>query len=155
MLAAWAVEQHPDDEVTPADLLSAAAWHLDQAGDTEAGLSMHRQAVDAEGMTTPAAACTLHAALLEAGHLEEARQVAEDLRRSHPRIVDFATMAENFELAGDLEQAHRWVNMGLNRLDLGSATDRDPEDYEIIELLDVRRRIRGALGFPPDDLDDD
>src|SRR3954451_15045415 len=33
-LSEWAAETNPDDEVTPADLLSAAGWHLDQAGDT-------------------------------------------------------------------------------------------------------------------------
>jgi hypothetical protein len=63
-LTAWATEQHPDDEVSPADLLSAAAWHLQQAGDTEPALELYRRAVAAEGTTTPDARCLLSAALL-------------------------------------------------------------------------------------------
>jgi hypothetical protein len=153
-LSEWAAETNPDDEVTPADLLSAAGWHLDQAGDTEAALTLHRQAVAAEGATTPDARCLLHAALLQAGRLDEARQVADDLRRARPRIIDFAAMAETFELVGDLQQAHRWAAMGVNRLDLTATVDAADDDYEIVTLLDTRRRIREALGFPPDELDE-
>jgi tetratricopeptide (TPR) repeat protein len=154
MLAEWAAETNRDDEVTPADLLSAAGWHLDQAGDTEAALDLYRRAVAAEGTTTPDARCLLHAALLQAGRLDEARQVADDLRRARPRIIDFAAMAETFELVGDLQQAHRWAAMGVNRLDLTATVDAADDDYEIVTLLDTRRRIREALGFPPDELDE-
>jgi tetratricopeptide (TPR) repeat protein len=153
-LAEWAAKTNRDDEVTPADLLSAAGWHLDQAGDTEAALDLYRRAVAAEGTTTPDARCLLHAALLQAGRLDEARQVADDLRRARPRIIDFAAMAETFELVGDLQQAHRWAAMGVNRLQLTAAVDAADDDYEIVTLLDTRRRIREALGFPPDELDE-
>ena len=152
-LVAWAQGSNPDDEVTPADLLSAAGWHLDQAGDTEAALALHRQAVAAEGTTTPDARCTLHAALLEAGRPDEARQVADDLRHARPRIIDLAAMAENFALVGDFEQAHRWAAMGVNRIDWDALAD-EADDYEVIGLLNIRRRIRRALGFPPDELDE-
>ena len=151
-LTAWAAEEHPDDEVSPADLVSAAAWHLEQAGDTEPALTMYRRAVAAEGTTTPDARCLLHAALITAGQLDEAREVADDLRRSGPRIVDIAHMAEVFELHGDLKQAHRWVAMGVTRLDLAAGSEL-PEDYEVEVLLNARRRVRQALGFPPDNLD--
>jgi hypothetical protein len=151
-LVSWAEQPHPDDEATPADLLSAAAWHLDQAGDSEQGLELHRRAVTAEGTTTPDARCLLAAALFEAGRPGEARQVAEDLRRSRPGIADVAAMAEVFEIAGDLQQAHRWVAMGVNRVEL--AGEGEPaEDFEVMLLLITRRRVRRALGFPPDDLD--
>jgi hypothetical protein len=153
-LAGRAQERNPDDEVTPADLLSAAGWHLDQAGDTEAALALHRQAVAAEGTTTPDARCLLHVALLEAGQSDEARQVADDLRRSGPRIVDFASMAENFALVGDPEQALRWVAMGVNRLELDIEEDAEDDHSELITLLNIRRRVRQELGFPPDELDE-
>ena len=84
--------------------------------------------------------------------MDEAREVADDLRRSDPRIVDIAHMAEVFELHGDLKQAHRWVAMGVTRLDLAAGSEL-PEDYEVEVLLNARRRVRQALGFPPDDLD--
>jgi tetratricopeptide (TPR) repeat protein len=152
-LAAWSEEKHPDDEVTPADLLSAAGWHLAQAGDTEEALALHRRAVATEETTTPDARSLLHAALLEAGRLDEARQVANDLRRSGPRIVDIADMAEVFEMHGDLVQAHRWAEMGVSRLELAGDSDEFAE-FDVEILLDVRRRVRRELGFPPDELDE-
>jgi hypothetical protein len=148
-LAGWAQEPHRDDEATPADLLSAAAWHRQQAGDGEAALGLYRQAVSAGGTTSLDARCLLHAALLGAGLSEEAQQVADEVRRSRPPISDVATMAENFEEVGDLEQAHRWVVMGVNRIEL----DDDADDHEIEYLLNARQRIRRALGFPSDELD--
>jgi hypothetical protein len=150
-LVGWTQETNPDDEVTPADLLCAAAWHLGQAGDTEESIGLYRRAVSAEGTTTPDVRCSLHAALLEAGRTEEAQQVADQLRRSHPRLVDFADMAENYALAGDMVQAHRWAEMGVNRVDFDAV---EPSDYEVVQLLRARRRSRQALGFPPDELDD-
>lgn len=148
-LLSWVEQGHPDDEVTPADLLVAAAWHLGQAGDTEPSLDLYRRAVAAESVTTPSARCSLHAALLDAGRLDEARQVADEVRRSRPGIADIADMAETFELNGDLRQAHRWAEMGVNRLELDA-----PEDVEVITLLNVRRSVREQLGFPPDELDE-
>jgi hypothetical protein len=151
-LVEWAHDTNPDDEMTPADLLSAAAWHLDHAGDTEAGLALHREAVTAEGTTSPDARCLLHAALVELGRTDEARQVADELRRSRPGIGALAAMAENFELAGDLREAHRWAEIGVSRLESDTAADAD--DIDVISLLNVRRSIRRGLGFPPDGLDE-
>jgi hypothetical protein len=86
--------------------------------------------------------------------LEEARQVADEVRRSRPGIGDIADMAENFELIGDLQQAHRWVEMGVNRLELEAAEDVDEDDIDLITLLNARRSVRRQLGFPPDELDE-
>lgn len=152
-LASCAEDQPPDDEVTPADLLSAAAWHHEQAGDTEDALALYRRAVAAEGTTTPDARCMLVAALLVAGRPDEARQVADELRRSGPRLIDIAGMAESYELVGDLQQAHRWAEMGVSRLELGEPDSL--EDVDVIELLNIRRHVRQALGYPPDELDAD
>ena len=151
-LTGWAREPNQDDEVTPADLLSAAAWHLQQAGDGEAALDLYRQAVAAGRTTSLDARCLLHAALLEAGLSEEAQQVADEFRHSRPPISDVTAMAENFEEAGDLDQAHRWVVMGVNRLDLDDGTE-PANDFDTDYLLSARLRIRRAIGFPPDELD--
>jgi hypothetical protein len=62
-------------------------------------------------------------------------------------------MAEVFELVGDLQQAHRWVAMGISRLDLVADTD-EVEELEVELLFNTRRRVREALGFPPDEIDD-
>jgi len=154
ILLSWAEVEHPDDEeVTRAALISAAAWHLDRAGDTEQGLELHRRAVTEPGTTDPDARCLLHAALLTAGRADEAKQVADDVRRSTPSLQVCALMAENFELVGDLKQAHRWLAIGVNRLDLGD-DDELGYDWETAYLLRARRRVRHALGYPPDELDE-
>ncbi|MCU1616238.1 MAG: hypothetical protein JWO98_3778, partial [Frankiales bacterium] len=152
-LLSWAEERHRQDELTPADLISDAAWHLDQAGDKDSALTLHRRGVTAEGTTTPDARRTLAAALLDAGRADGARQVADDPRRSGPRIINIAGMAEVFELVGDLQWAHRWAAMGVNRLDLATE-EHLIEDVEVELLLNVRRRVRQALGFPPDAFDE-
>jgi hypothetical protein len=152
-LLAWAEQPHPDDEVTPADLLSSAAWHLGQAGDTETSLDLYRRAVTAEGTTKPDARCLLHAALLDAGHLDEAQQVADEVRRSRPSIEDCADMAETFDMHGDLKQAHRWAEMGISRLQLEAPADAE-DHAEVITLFNIRRHVRQQLGYPPDALDE-
>jgi tetratricopeptide (TPR) repeat protein len=154
VLAAWAEEQHPDDhEVTPAALLSAAAWHADLAGDAEAALELHRRAAAVAGHVPPDARCYLHGALLKAGKAEDARQVADDVRRSAPTDPGvYLFIAENYELGGDLRQANRWLSIAVNRLDLADTEDTR-EDFSTFVLLQARRRVRGALGFPLDDLD--
>lgn len=152
-LVAWAAEPHPDDEATPADLLSSAAWHLQQAGDVEQSLALHRSAVEAGETTGPSARVLLHAALVEAGQLDEARRVADEVRRSSPGIADIAMVAETFEMAGDLREANRWVGIGLNRVDLDTELDAIDDDSDLIILLNVRRRVREQLGFPPDEID--
>ena len=152
-LLSWVEERHPDDEVSPADLLSSAAWHLGEAGDVEASLDLHRRAVAAEGAVSPSARCSLHAALLEAGQLEEARQVADEIRRSRPSIGDMADMAENFDMHGDLQQALRWAEKGVTKLQLDAPDDIE-DDIGVISLLNIRRNVRQQLGFPPDELDE-
>jgi len=152
-LLSWVEERHPDDEVTAADLLSAAAWHLGKAGDVERSLELHRRVVATGGLTSLDARCLLHAALLDAGQLDEARQVADELRRSRPRIVDCAAMGENFDGFGDLRQAHRWIEMGVNQLQLEAPEDTE-DDFSVIVLLNIRRSVRSQLGFPPDELDE-
>ena len=51
------------------------------------------------GRTSPDVRVQLHAALLDAGRLDEARQAADEIRRSSPPVADMAMMAENFEMA--------------------------------------------------------
>ena len=84
---------------------------------------------------------------------DEAKQVADEFRRSRPELSDLVMMAENFEKAGDLEQAYRWVLMGVNRLDVDDASEAT-EGFATEYLLSARQRIRSALGFPPDELDE-
>ena len=154
VLAGWAGEQHPDDdEVTPAALLSAAAWHLDMAGDPVAALELHRRAAAVAGDVPPDVRCYLHGALLRAGQAEEARALADEVRRSATDDLDVHVfMAENYEAAGDLRQANRWLALGTTRLDAADLEGRVDDD-RALALLVARRRVRAALDLPPDGLD--
>ena len=68
------------------------------------------------------ARCYLHGALLESGRVDEARELADVIRREAPADTDvYLVMGENYALAGDLTQAHRWLTMGAERLE---RTDR-------------------------------
>jgi hypothetical protein len=156
-LTSWAAEPHPDDDpdVTAAQLLSAAAWHLGQAGELEESLALYRRAVADGGACTIDARVQLAGALLQAGREDEARQVAAEFRRTAQRLADLAMMAEEFEMAGDLREAHRLVNIGVNRLQLAPEIGSGAVGgFDLEQLLRARRRIREALGYPPDDLDE-
>jgi predicted Zn-dependent protease len=154
VLTGWAGEQHPDDdEVTPAALLSAAAWHLDEAGDAAGALELHRRAAAVAGHVPPDVRCYLHGALLQAGQTEEASALADEVRRSASDDLDvYALMAENYEEAGDLRQANRWLALGTTRLDAADLEGRVDDD-RAFGLLAARRRVRAALDLPPDGLD--
>jgi tetratricopeptide (TPR) repeat protein len=155
-LEAWATESHPDDETTPAALLNAAAWHLQKAGDRDAALAVLRRSVAAPGDVVPDKRVYLHSGLLGAGLHEEARELADEVRRLAPSQPDvYAFMAENYELSGDLQQALRWLTLGLRHIDPPAEPD-DLEEmaWQSVYLLRARRRVRQTIGFPPDDLDE-
>lgn len=144
----WAEETHPDDEVSPAEILANAGWHLDLAGDTDAALEVFRRSLAAEGRVEPDVRCSMAAVLLASGRAEEARAVAEEFRRSRPGPAECTAMAEVFETADDLEQAARWTAIGLTRLEL--TVDDELDDWEAEYLLRARARIRAAQGLPLD-----
>jgi predicted Zn-dependent protease len=154
ILVGWAGEQHPDDDdVTPAALLSAAAWHLDEAGDAPGALELHRRAAAVAGEVPPDVRCYLHGALLKAGRTDEAHALADEVRRSASDDLDvYALMAQNYEEAGDLRQANRWLALGTTRLDAADLEGRVDDD-RAFGLLAARRRVRAALDLPPDGLD--
>jgi tetratricopeptide (TPR) repeat protein len=157
-LAEWSEERHPEDhaEVTPAALLVLAAEHLGLAGDHAGALELYRRAARAEGDVAPDIRCFLHHGLIAVGDLAAARRLAEEIRRSRPADADvYALIGEDYEAAGDLAEANRWMNLGLHRF-LGQIEDGDDEspDTTGVLLLTARRRVRQSLGFPPDEFDD-
>ena len=151
-LRAWAVESHPDDQdVAPADFLVAAANHLRWAGDGDGALLALREAVAAEGDAPPDTRCYLHGELLEAGLREEADELAREVRRSRPDDSDvYVLIGEDYEAAGDLDSANRWLTMAMVRIEQGSIQARP---WQRAMVRNGRYRIRRALGQPPDDLD--
>ena len=147
-LLAWAEEVHPDDEPTTAELLSAAGWQHDLAGDTDGALAVFRRALAADGVTYPDVRVPMVAVLLAAGRTEEAAGAADELRRSSPGVGDCAMAAEVYELAGDLPQAHRWTAIGMTRAAL--LADDELDEQELARLTSARSRVRLALGMPTD-----
>ncbi len=134
----------------------AAAWHRERAGEQAAALDLYRRAVLAPGTAPPDTRCWLHSALLTSGLVDEARQLADVLRREGPSDpMVFEVVGENFEEAGDLVQAHRWFTMGIRHLDIEGLDELtaqdDPFDYSLIR---ARRRVRRLLDLPLDALDE-
>lgn len=156
-LVAWSAERHPEDdaEVTPAMLLAHAGEQLTSVGDHEAALDLYRRATQAEGDVVPDVRCHLHHGLIEAGDLDAARRLAEEVRRSGPADVDvYVLIGEDYEAIGDLVEANRWMNLGLRHLiDQIEDPDGPPPDVVAALFLTARRRVRDALGFPPDEFD--
>ena len=145
----WAAVVHPDDQPSTTELLAEAGWRLDLAGDTAAAISLFRRAVEVEGRrAVPDTRCSIVAVLLASDRPDEARTVADELRRTRPGVADCVAMAEVFEMADDLTQAARWTAIGLARLDL--STDDELDAGEAEQLLITRTRIRTAQGLPPD-----
>lgn len=161
--AAWlqaaAAAPHPEDEVGPAELYVAASDQLSFAGDTPGALALCRAAVSAGGHVPPDVRVFLHHALLAAGEGEEARAVAEDIRRSRPGdLAVYSFVGESYEVTGNLAQAHRWFTLGLQRALTDPATGGDPSELasgsEGRMLGVARARVRRDLDMPPDELDD-
>lgn len=115
-LAAWAEESHPKDRaVSRAALLVNAGEQLTEAGDVGEAVDFFRRAVDAGEYVPPDIRCYLHGGLLKAGNVGAARALADELRREHPVDVDvYLFIGENYELAGDLREAHGWLTMGCS-----------------------------------------
>ena len=156
-LVSWSEERHPEDdaEVTPAMLLAHAGEQLTSVGDHEAALDLYRRAVQAEGDVVPDVRCHLHHGLVAAGDVDAARRLAEEVRRSRPTDVDvYVLIGEDYEAIGDLAEANRWMNLGLRRLVDGlEDPEGPPPEFTTALFLTARRRVRDALGFPPDEFD--
>jgi thioredoxin-like negative regulator of GroEL len=152
-LEVWAEEDEPAGaEVTAADLLVAAGEQLLRVGDTAEAVRLFRLAVATGKPTTPDARCFLHNALLEAGDVDAARELAEQVRRERPVEADvYLFIGEDYEGHEDLREAHRWLTLGARR----TMPDVEDDDlsFEAAHLLRSRRRVRQRLGMPPDDWD--
>jgi predicted Zn-dependent protease len=155
-LATWAEEEHPqDDDVSPASLLVSAGEHLSEAGDHDGAVALFRRAASARGHVPPDVRCYLHHGLMEVGDLDGARRVADELRRERPADADvYLFIGEDYELADHLQEAHRWLTMGVLR-SLNRVEDGDEEAAGgAAHLMAARLRVRRALELPTDEYDE-
>jgi predicted Zn-dependent protease len=153
-LTTWAEERRPDDEVSPAALLVTAGGLLSRAGDHQAALSALRRAVEVGGSVPPDVRCYLHRTLLEAGDIEGAHQLADELRREHPSDGDvYLFLATSYERADSAREAHRWATLGLlhmaARIGQGDKSAADAA----AALAQARYRLRRTLDLPIDEYD--
>lgn len=148
-LQSYADEPHEDDELSPANLLVGVGEQLSLAGDQEAALDAYQRAVAAGTPTSPDARAFVVRALLDLGRRAEAEQLSELVRRSRPPTSEtYLFMGEAWEVAGELDQANRWLTRGA------LLAQEQQARSEWVMLVLGRLRVRRALGFPPDDFDE-
>lgn len=159
-LEAWAAEgTRPGDEVNAAELLVFAGSQLSRVGDVQEALRVLRRAVATGEPVDPDVRCFLHHALLEVGDVDAARELAGQLRRERPSDVDvYLLLGEDYEVHGDLREAHRWLTLGVRRA-LDDVIDGDDASEDQVlrqaaHLLVSRGRVRRALGMPTDEWDE-
>lgn len=155
-LAAWAEEEHrEDDDVSPASLLVSAGEHLSEAGDHDAAVELFHRAAAAGGHVPPDVRCYLHSGLMKVGDLDGARSLADELRRERPADADvYRFVGEDYELADHLQEAHRWLTMGVLRFAHRVEDGDDEAAGDAAGLMAARHRVRLALELPMDEYDE-
>lgn len=153
-LTTWAEERRPEDEVSPAALLVTAGGLLSRAGDHEAALDALRRAVGIGGSVPPDVRCYLHRTLLEAGDIEGAHRLADELRREHPSDGDvYLFLATSYERTGSAREAHRWATLGLLQMAARIEQGDESSAEAAAALAQARYRVRRTLDLPIDEYD--
>lgn len=145
------LDDYPDERVEI--LLEAGdAWH--RAGRPQRAIELLAEAVALGGEDGGNARVGLAEVLFDLGRDEEARAQLEALRADRPSSpMPWHMVAELLEHRGELEAALTWFTAAVSRLsDEEMATHRWFSYADC--LLAGRRRVRRALGQPPDGLDD-
>jgi len=136
-----------------AELLCSLAERRLSLGDPTRAREWFDMAVDEPGEVIIDPRCGLLQCLLALESNDELSALERELRRASAagewRGAFHEHIGETFELAGQLERALRWFNMGVRNLDLRW---EDPTVSELL-CLDGRHRVRRELGKPPDALD--
>ncbi|GAA3873008.1 hypothetical protein GCM10022381_15030 [Leifsonia kafniensis] len=139
-----------DDGVTPAYLLVVAAEHLQMANDTTEAFRLARAAREHPSARPFEAHPTLISLHLESDELDAALALADEVRKGGAEELGiYESIAESFELVGELTLAERWFAIALRALDrvgLESPLDR-------LSLLSGRYRVRREAEKPLDVLD--
>jgi hypothetical protein len=147
----WAGDPQPGDAEDVGTLLVQASEAWVRAGEHERAVDAARRAVDTGDEVLPDARCFLVDALLAAGRLEAADDLAGELRRTHGGdTLALLFLGESYEENGHPAKAHRWFTMGLTAAERhGDPTGAVPS------LLAARYRVRRDLELPYDELDED
>lgn len=136
-----------------AEVLVAAAEQLHLSEQPDRAVVAARAAVADGGKVRHGAPVHLAAALRIANQPTEARALLAEIRRSRPTEPGLHLFAgEQCEGLGDETEALRWYARGLS---IAEGRRHGDERFMCILLLIARAGLRGRLGLPPDDWDED
>ncbi|SDF60835.1 SEC-C motif-containing protein [Lentzea fradiae] len=149
------LELYPDER---GEILSEAAHAWREAGDDGRAIELLNQAVALGGEDGGCARVELAEVLFDLDQAEDAFAQLDELRRERPSSpAPYHLAAELLEERGELQQALTWFNMAIARLTDEEMAQRNGE-FGFLTYADNivvgRRRVRHALGVPPDELDE-
>jgi len=155
-LVAWAEDPHPDDDVSPRELLAMAGSLRGAGEDPDGGVELLRRALVADGEAWVDPRGDLHHLLVAAGREEEAQAVAEELRRERPTPAQaLGSVATTLWDQGRLEEAHRWYTLAASRVLREAEDGSTPPGMDALAgLLADRAEVRAELDLPTDELDE-
>jgi len=127
------------------------------AGDHLGALTLLEQAIPMGGPDAAYALAARVESQFELGQPAEAMAGLDALRKHRPfSAIAFHRAAEALEMNGEQKLALRWFDMALSRctdqLNDGSSSEAEL-GASVSMLLEGRRRVRGILGLPADELD--
>ncbi|WP_054814778.1 SEC-C metal-binding domain-containing protein [Nocardia arizonensis] len=149
------LDLYPDQR---GEILLEAAQYRHRAGNHARAIELLTEAIRTGGEDGGNARVALAEVLFDLGRDTDARTELDTLRHNRTESpVPYHMAAELLEERGDHQQALTWFNMAVSRL-----TDEDMAEtgteFGFLSyannVLAGRRRIRRALGMPPDQLDE-
>jgi hypothetical protein len=135
------------------ELLVEAAEHWRLAGNDERAITLLDEAIAMGGADGGHARVVLVDVLFGQDRVTAAEEQLDMLRRGRPAPGPCHMAAELMEERGDLQEALRWFNIAVSRLSDQQMAERGFLSFAD-NIIGGRRRIRGALGLPPDSLDE-
>lgn len=148
--------EHYPDERGQILIEAAQSWH--RAGDHDRAVALLTQAIALGGEDGGNARVDLAQVLFDLDRVEQAQAQLDELRHQRPSSpAPYHLAAELLEDRGEYQQALTWFNMAVARLTEQEMADRDTEFGFLSYANNVvagRRRVRHALGMPPDELDE-
>lgn len=133
-----------------ASLLTAAGEHWQMRGELDEARRCFLLAQQDGGESATEPIASLLSLAIEEGDEEAVaaldRQLRQAVREDGVNVASCHHVAESYELHGRLRAALRWCNIPF--------THHDPGDGPLDDaVLVARRRIKDALGMPPDQFD--
>ncbi|PRX98179.1 hypothetical protein [Allonocardiopsis opalescens] len=148
-LAELADRLDPASEVPRAEVFIRAGEQWEMASCPEIAIQLYQRAIDDGGATLIDARALLAGALFELDQLSDAYHQLERLRTGGPHTLEtYIVVAELLQAHGDLAAAHEWATIGAR-----AYRDAPLSQDQLIQLLQIRFRIRVDLGLTEDELD--